>query len=137
MARLWWSEPQAGDIVWCHFPQLPALAPGPKPRPALVLEVRELTPGTCRVLIAYGTSKKTSHLKAGEFVIGSRDGTAFQAAGLQADTKFSLQDSVELDYNEEWFKPPPNTPFGESPKLGALHPTLVLRAAAAWKAKDK
>jgi len=99
-----------------------------------VLEVRELASSRHRTLVAYGTSKKLNAMKAGEFKIEASDGAAFIFAGLQVDTKFSLGGGVELDYNDEWFKPPPNTPFGECPKLGMLHPSLVQRASAAWKA---
>jgi hypothetical protein len=132
--RIWWAEPLAGDIVWCHFPHLPALTPGPKPRPALILQVREIAPGQFRVLVAYGTSKKLSSLRAGEFAVTARDAAAYRVAGLQADTKFILKDAVELDFSDEWFKPPPLEPFGQTPKLGELHSSLVQRAAAAWKA---
>ncbi len=134
MPRLWWTQPDSGDIVWCHFPHLPALTPGPKPRPALVIEVRELAGGRYRVVVAYGTSKKLLALRTGEFAIAPVDGAAFRLSGLDAATKFSLQDTVELDFSEEWFKPPPHAPFGQNPKLGMLHPSLVQRAAAAWKA---
>ena len=132
--RIWWPEPLAGDIVWCHFPHLPTLDPGPKPRPSLVLEVRALSDGRFRVLVAYGTSKKLAQLKAGEFTVAATDGVAFRLAGLQADTKFSLQDAVELDYDDAWFKPPPNEPFGGVPKLGVLHASLMRKASAAWDA---
>ncbi len=133
-ARVWWQEPLAGDIVWCHFPHLPGLEPGPKPRPALVLEVREIDPGKLRVRVAYGTSQKLTSLRAGEFVVGIADTAAYRMAGLQSDTKFCLRDAVELDFNNAWFKPAPHRPFGENPKLGVLHASLVHRAAAAWKA---
>ena len=133
----WWPEPDAGDIVWCQFPHLPQLVPGPKPRPALVLDVTETTIGSIRVTVAYGTSKKLSPLRAGEFVISRSDGSAFKLAGLGFDTKFSLRDSVQLDFNSDWFKPPPIAPFGQSPKLGLLHPALATRAAAAWKAANQ
>jgi hypothetical protein len=133
-ALAWWPQPMAGDVLWCHFPHLPQLEPGPKPRPGLVLEVRELSPKKYRVLIAYGTSQKTRQLRSGEFVANKEDGAAYHLMGLQAETKFSLQQSVELDYNEAWFKPPPHQPHGLSPKLGMLHPSLMPRVAAAWRA---
>lgn len=123
----------AGEILWCHFPPLPALQPGPKPRPALAIEVREVEAGKFRVTVAYGTSQKIGRLHAGEFAIAPADGPAFTFSGLECATKFALGQAVELDYSDEWFKPPPNAPFGQNPKLGALHPSLVRRAAAAWK----
>ena len=134
MALAWWPESLAGDIVWCHFPHLPSVLPGPKPRPALVLKVTEPTAGQLRVLVAYGTSKKLNALRSGEFVIGRQDGAAYALSGLDADTKFSLQTTVELEFNSDWFKSPPQAPFVGSPKLGLLHPSLTARAAAAWKA---
>ena len=87
--------------------------------------------------MAYGTSKKVLALHAGEFAITHKDGAGFKLSGLQASTKFSLQDTVELDFSDEWFKPPPHAPFGQTPKLGMLHPSLVHRAAAAWKGVRK
>src|SRR5213594_4256768 len=59
-----WPSPTVGDIVWCHFPELPTLEPGPKPRPALVLSVETREDGIA-VTVAYGTSKKVTSLKAG------------------------------------------------------------------------
>lgn len=130
----WWPQPMAGDVLWCHFPHLPQLDPGPKPRPGLVTQVRELSAHKYRVLIAYGTSQKTRHLRGGEFAVSPQDGAAYSLMGLQAETKFCLQQSVELYYNETWFKPPPHQPHGLSPKLGTLHPSLMPRVAAAWRA---
>lgn len=33
-----WPEPDAGDIVWCRFPDL--IHAQPKPKPALVIDVQ-------------------------------------------------------------------------------------------------
>lgn len=30
-----WKLPAPGDIVWCLFPEVPDIEPGPKPRPAV------------------------------------------------------------------------------------------------------
>jgi hypothetical protein len=40
-----WLQPSPGDVVWCHLPYLPATAPGPKPRPAMVVGVRKFEGG--------------------------------------------------------------------------------------------
>jgi len=64
----WFPAPRAGDIVWCRFPQDRLPAPGPKPRPALVLRVGEHE-GHPLVEVAYGTSRKVDTLYAGEFAI--------------------------------------------------------------------
>ena len=131
---LWWPKPAAGDIVCCHFPYLPELQPGPKPRPALIVRVFEDSATRYRALVAYGTSQKLNALRAGEFAITARDGAAYGLSGLSYDTKFSMKDLVELPYSAQWFKVPPHAAHGQLPKMGMLHPSLVQRAAAAWKA---
>ena len=128
----WFAPPRPGDIVWCRFPEeLPG--PGPKPRPALVLQVGE-TGGRPVVEVAYGTSRKVDQLYAGEFAISPADGDAFDAAGLSHATKFNLARTFELDYNDTWFGVAPGAPHGQGPKLGLLHPSLVKRARAALNA---
>ena len=64
------------------------------------------------------------------------DGEAYQLAGLSYPTKFSLAQMVELPYSHAWFSPPPNSPLGQTPRLGVLHPSLHRRAAAAWQAVE-
>lgn len=128
--------PALGDIVYCRFPE--ALGkPGPKPRPALVTGLSELEDGTKAVVVAYGTSQKTSTLFAGEFLISPDDGEAYEAAGLSYATKFDLGSLVSLPYTEEWFRVPPTPFFGQTPKLGILHPSLMRRAEAAFTASTR
>jgi hypothetical protein len=86
-----------------------------------------------RALVAYGTSQKTNRLYAGEFVITPQDGAAFKLAGLSFPTKFNLRKTIELPYGTPWFDVPPAAPFGHSPQLGVLHPSLMRRATAAWQ----
>jgi hypothetical protein len=131
-----WSAPEAGQIVWCHFPLSQRLVPGPKPRPALIVTVFDDADPAFRVLVAYGTSQKTERLYAGEFRIAPEDGEAYQLAGLSFATKFNLATALELPYDSTWFTVPPGAPFGQTPKLGMLHPILVRKAAAAWKAAN-
>ncbi len=131
-----WPAPEAGQFVWCHFPESPLLKPARKPRPALVLTVFDDEAPLFRVLVAYGTSRKTETLYAGEFRIAPSDGEAYQLAGLSYPTKFNLAANVELPYNATWFSPPPAAPFGQTPKLGVLHPSILRKAAAAWKAVE-
>ena len=78
-----WPLPAPGDIVWCRFPELPTRSPGPKPRPALVLEVIERDDGA-EILVVYGTSQRVSRMSAGEFAI-TRLGhaAAYKAAAAQ------------------------------------------------------
>jgi hypothetical protein len=40
-----WPTPSPGETVWCHFMFLPETEPGPQPRPALVVGVREQEDG--------------------------------------------------------------------------------------------
>ena len=133
-AEIWWPEPQAGVIVWCRFPDTPALRPGPKPRPALVLTVFDDEAPQFRVLATYGTSQKVDRLYAGEFNITPQDGAAFRLSGLSFPTKFNLSRALELPYSTPWFDVPPAAPFGQTPQLGVLHANLMRRATAAWQA---
>lgn len=128
----YWPIPRPGDIVWCRFPEDLQRAPGPKPRPALVLDVGKIE-GVTAVAVAYGTSQKTGRLYAGEFLVAPEDGAAFQTAGLSYPTKFNLKKRLELPYDEDWFAVAPGAPFGQTPKLGVLHPGLMRRARSAFE----
>lgn len=125
--------PQAGDIVWCRFPERGFSVPGPKPRPALVVDIGRLR-NEPAVEVVYGTSRKLDRLYAGEFLIVEEDGDAFAASGLTYATKFDTLRSVFLPYHGEWFAVPPGAPHGQTPKLGVLHPSLMHRAKAAYDA---
>ena len=129
----WFSAPAPGDIVWCRFPEEKLLASETKARPALVLRVGE-DQGHPVVEVAYGTSQKVDSLYAGEFAITPADRAAYEAAGLGYPTKFNLGETFELDFNDEWLAVPPGAPFGQTPKLGSLHPSLMRRAKAAFDA---
>jgi hypothetical protein len=128
-----WRPPAAGDIVWCRFPELPALQPGPKPRPALVISVEAREDGVT-VRVAYGTSKRVTSLSAGEFAILRANAAAFELAGLAHETKFNCRRLVELPWSERYFKVPPHAKHGQTPKLGTLHPSLFRAAQAAFRA---
>ncbi len=129
-----WKPPALGDIVWCHFPLLPELDPGPKPRPALVVQVTAKEDGEL-VAVVYGTSQRLDRLLAGEFAIRSaQNPAAFALAGLSFDTKFNFKQIVELPWTEEFFKVPPRAAHGQNPKLGTLHPSMMLAARAAYLA---
>lgn len=125
--------PAAGDIVWCRFPHRGLGVPGPKPRPALVVDVGTLR-GDPAAEVVYGTGQKLEHLYPGEFAITPDDGVCFLAAGLDRPTKFFMGRTVFLPYSDEWFAVPPGAPQGQTPKLGILHPGLVRRAKAAYDA---
>lgn len=129
----WWPEPAAGEIAWCHFPQ--DMNPRPKARPVLVLTVFDDDAPRYHVRVAYGTSQRTTTLYTGEFAITkARNPAAFASAGLSFDTKFNFKQVVDLPYSDESFSVPPAAPFGQSPTLGLLHPTMTRIAAAAFEA---
>ena len=132
MARVF-PAPQAGDIVWCRFPHRGILVPGPKPRPALVIDIGRLGDDPA-VEVIYGTSRKLDRLYPGEFSIVLEDGDAFAASGLSHPTKFDTARPVFLPYNDDWFFVPAGAPYGQTPRLGVLHPSLVRRAKAAFDA---
>jgi hypothetical protein len=125
--------PDAGDIIWCRFPYRGFSVPGPKARPALVVDLGRLRDEPA-VEVIFGTSRKVDHLYPGEFLIAPDDGTAFAASGLSFSTKFDFTRSVYLPYHDQWFAVPPGAPCGQIPKLGVLHPSLMRRAKAAFDA---
>lgn len=128
--------PEAGDIVWCRFPEEAMGRPGPKPRPALVLDLGTLH-GDPAVEAIFGSSQKVERLYAGKFAITPKNGIAYRASGLSSATKFNMSKSVLLPYNDMWFGVPPGAPQRQTPKLGILHPSLMRRAQAAYAARRK
>lgn len=131
----WWPEPTAGEIVWCHFPD--NIHPKPKPRPGLIISTKVDDEENFFVSVAYGTSQKTNRLYIGEFLISKRDhSAAYASAGLSYDTKFNLKRILELPFNEDYFSVPPLAPYGQIPKQGILHPSMVKIAAAAFSASS-
>ena len=137
MANHWWPAPDAGDIVWCRFPEDKSLEPGPKPRPALVVRVFDDHAPRFFVQVIYGTSQKTDQLRSGEFLITRQEAAAFRLSGLSYPTKFNARNSIELPYNDDWFRPPPKAPHGPIPKLGVLHPSFLPRVRAAFEAASR
>ena len=134
MTAIWWAEPTAGEIVWCHFPD--NINPRPKPRPALILAVFDDDAPQFHVQVAYGTSQRTKTLYSGKFsILSALNPAAYQAAGLSYDTKFNLKQAIDLPYTAEWFSVPPGAPHGQIPRLGTLHPSLVPAVQAAYRAK--
>lgn len=123
-----------GTIVWCRFPEDRTGSPGPKPRPALVVAAGEID-GAPGVEVAYGTTKKVDRLFVGEFVIVPGDGAPFRLSGLSHATKFDLSRRIELPFNDQWFAVAPGAPFGQTPQMGFLHPELMRRAQAAFRAR--
>jgi hypothetical protein len=82
--------------------------------------------------------QRTTTLHRREFsILRSRNPAADQAAGLSYDTKFDLKQTIDLPYTTKWFSVPPAAPHGQSPKLGTLHPSLVLALEAAYRAVAK
>lgn len=128
-----WPAPEPGDIVWCRFPERPRDKRGPKPRPAIVLEVTQRADGI-EVRVAYGTSQKLGRLQAGEFAIRKLDNAAAYAlAGLSYDTKFDLVNTLSLHWDDAFFAVPPDPKHGQIPNLGSLHSGMVKIVAAAMR----
>ncbi len=104
----WTPRPKSGDIVQCRFPERIGV-PGPKERPALVLQVEEAVedPEGCVVVVAYATSRRTHRLFPGEIAIEPSSKT-----GLAKLTKFDLVNRRTLPFDDEWFAAAP----GRSPQ---------------------
>lgn len=116
MSGVYWKpRPRLGDIVECSFPQEVGV-PGPKNRPALVLQVEEAVddPTGSVVVVAYATSQNIASVYPGEFVV-----EASTATGLSKTTKFDLVNRHRLPFDDVWFAPAPGaTP--RYPRRGRL-----------------
>lgn len=124
----------AGEIAWCRFPEK-ANVIGPKNRPVLILDVSMPEDGSTPVaMVAYGTSQHTDKLFAGEFIVHESNRVAFKLSGLAMKTKFSMMQTAVLPLTDEWFSVAPKEPYGYSPKLGMIHPTLMRAFQAAASA---
>jgi hypothetical protein len=97
----------------------------------------EFEDGTLGVVVAYGTSQRVDELFAGEFSVVPGDGEPYRSAGLSHPTKFDLRNRQALPYTDRWFKVPPRPSFGQTPKMGTLHASLMRRATAAFAAVAK
>ncbi len=126
--------PAPGDIVWCLFPEVPNIDPGPKPRPAIVLSVEHRDDGA-QVSVVYGTSRNLTRLKSGEVAITkTKNPAAYALAGLAYDTKFDFKVIIDLPWSDRYFKAPPRGLHGNTPKLGTLHATILRAVEAAYRA---
>lgn len=125
-----WPLPEVGTILWCRFPEWPRNLPGPKPRPVLVMAVSEKS----RVVkVAYGTSQHLDHLYSGEFAIRkAQNCRAFLLSGLTHDTKFNLNDIVDLPWDKEFFVP--TSSINDNPQIGEVDDSLLPCISAAFRA---
>ena len=136
-----YALPTPGDFVWCRFPEDARLKPAPKPRPVLVLAVgeHEDDPGIPMVRVAAGTSRKVlpGQRYPWELLIEDDGSSAFQVSGLSYTTKFNVRNTLELPYTSMFFEPPPQRPFGATPKLGALHASYMPALKAAYRSASE
>jgi hypothetical protein len=68
----------------------------------------------------------TGYIIARNLTSSTGNRAAHDVAGLSYDTKFDVKRAIGLPYASEWFAVPPAAPHGQTPKLGTLHPSLVL-----------
>ena len=129
-----WKPPSVGDIVRCLFPEIPDVAPGPKPRPAMVLSVELREEGTS-VRVAYGTSKQVIRLRTAEVAITqSQHQAAYSLAGLAYDTKFDFKVTLDLPWTDRYFKVSPLNRNGNTPRIGTLHASVMRAVETAYRA---
>jgi hypothetical protein len=132
-----WKLPAPGDIVWCLFPEVPDIEPGPQPQPALVMRVERRQDGNL-VSLVYGTSKNLTRLSSGEVAITqSKNPAAYALAGLAYDTKFNFKVIVELPWTDRYFKVPTRNLHGNTPKIGTLHATILHSVEVAYRAASE
>ena len=126
--------PSAGDVVifrWIKKDNAGVISE--KVRPAIILRVIE-PDRWCefiRVSIVYGTAKG-GPLQATEFSIErSRHPAEFARAGLYRDGRFDMLNFVTCGWTDQTFAIPKDPRFGETPKIGSIHPRTTERLKAA------
>lgn len=103
----WWgpeTAPAPASVVWCNFPKIPKLDPGPKARPALVFAVRHAdTPPGDRLLVkvAYGTSQLKTMTRPHDFAIGNA--RVLNQLRLFQATRFDLDQILWLPWAKPFF----------------------------------
>ncbi len=129
--------PTAADVVLCRFPEnLSKPAPGPKPRPAILLQVfppAPQKPSVYRVKVCYATSNRSKLYPSEIEITAQEHPVEYRSAGLSSDTKFDLAKVILLDYTDEWFALPFAPMHGPVPKLGTVHALTMPRLTAAYK----
>jgi len=109
--------PAPYDIVWCRFPYDDSLGtPGPKPRPAIVLNVAvDAEAGEGEVQVVYGTTKTKALRRPRDFFVTNV--SEMDACGLDKATRFDLDKMTWIPWANEWFATLPR--YG-SPVIGKL-----------------
>lgn len=112
-----------GAVVSCFFPLTEAPGkPGPTARPALVVQVFfDRTDDTWKVVVAYGTSRRTRANTGYEIRVNKQEG--LEKAGLHLPTRFTLSRMRILPFDETFFA---FSPEG-TPVLGHLDEGLMQR----------
>lgn len=105
-----------------------------KVRPAIVLKVNEpnrLIP-SMSVVVCRGTTSDRP-VQAWEFAVTrSHHRKEFDRAGIDKDTTFKMLDLITVPWNDTCFVIPGNRRFGETPKIGSLHPSSEARLEEAF-----
>lgn len=119
-------------IVWCRFPHDASLGePGPKPRPAIVLNVAlDEESGEAEVQLIYGTTNLKMMKRRNDFFITNF--AEMEACGLDKATRFDLDQIVWVPWAKEWFE----TLSGyDSPVIGRLsaHGVRLLQYEFSWR----
>lgn len=120
--------PEPGDILWCRFPEVEGIRPGPKPRPCIASWISDAPEAgqPFRVRVLYGTSSFRGPPRSTEFDISPDEHpAAYLQAGLSKATRFDLVKAVVVNYDDMYFSLAPNgnRAPGPTPRLGGLHPS--------------
>lgn len=130
--------PAPYDIVWCRFPQDEALGhPGPKPRPAIVLNVAVFgddPDGGSEVQLIYGTTKLKLAQRPHDFFVTNV--AEMDSCGLNQATRFDLDACAWIPWATEWFEV---LPTYSSPIIGHLstHATKLLQIELGYRRKSE
>ncbi len=128
------AAPSAGDFVifrWIKTDNAGVVSE--KIRPAIILRVFEAdrAGSFIRVSLVYGTTRG-GPLQDTEFSIErARHPAEFARSGLYRDGRFDMLKLVTCGWTDQNFAIPKNPRFGETPKIGSIHPRTTERLKAA------
>ncbi|MBU8978191.1 hypothetical protein JI752_018745 [Lysobacter sp. MMG2] len=114
------SLPVLAEVCLAYFPYNEAPdAPGPVEHPVLVLAISRKDPFS--LFVAYGTSQGIDHPHPWDLVLSKDEA---QEIGLSKPTRFALDRTVWLPYDDVWFK---RAIGRQTPRLGALPKAALKR----------
>lgn len=119
--------PQLGDVVLCHKDFQDG---SDAIHPAVITGVDQQL-GRVMVEVALSSSR-ISRMYPGDIEVSEANPEEFAASGLKRASRFKTNTIHKMEWNADNFAVPANRRFGNSPKIGVLLPSALLRLVRAF-----